>query len=102
VWVAVFDQFSVSEKSEVVEVKDVGPSLLCLGDLEVLARMHGDKNSDCGELSDGSLQLGGASFSDLGDDAQGDGFLLFLFWIVVDVRSKLSLYMEARLKVVVF
>ena len=28
---------SVPEKSEVAEAKDVGPSLLCLGDLEVLA-----------------------------------------------------------------
>ena len=86
-----FDQFSVLEKSEVAEAKDVGPSLLCLGDLEVLARSHGEENCDCGELSDGSLQLGGASFSDLGDDAHGDGFLLFLFRVVIDVQSKLSL-----------
>ena len=68
-WVTVFNQFSVLEKSEVAEAKDVGPSLLCLGDLEVLARTHGKDNCDCGELSDGSLQLGGASFSDLGNDA---------------------------------
>jgi hypothetical protein len=34
---------------------------------------------------------GGASFSNLSNDEQGDGFLLFLFWVVVDVRLKLSL-----------
>ncbi len=72
-------------------MKDVGPLLLCLGDLEVLARMHGKENSNRGELSNGALQLSGASLSDFNNDAQGDGFLLFLFRIVVDVRSKLSL-----------
>ena len=91
-WVTVFDQFPVSEKSEVADAKDVGPSFLCLGeDLEVLARTHGKENSNCGELSDGTLQLGGASLSNFGNDAQGDCFLLFLFRIVIDVRSKLSL-----------
>ena len=91
VWVTVFDQFPISEKSEVADAKDVGPSFLCLGDLEVLARTHGKENSNCGELSDGTLQLSGASLSNFGNDTQGDGFLLFLFRIVVDVQSKLSL-----------
>ncbi len=90
-WVTVFDQFPVSKKSEVADAKNVGPSFLCLGDLEVLARTHGEENSNCGELSNGALQLGGVSLSGFVNDAQGDGFLLFLFRIVVDVRLKLSL-----------
>jgi hypothetical protein len=53
--VIVFNQFPVLEKSEVAEAKDVGPSLLCLGDLEVLTRSHCKENCDGGELSDGSL-----------------------------------------------
>ena len=86
-----FDQFPVPKESEVAEAEDVGSLLLGLDDLEVLARSHGEENCDCGELSDGSLQLGGASFSDIGNDAHGDGFLLFLFRVVIDVQSKLSL-----------
>jgi hypothetical protein len=36
VWVVVFDQFPVPEKSKVAEAEDVGLLLLGLGDLEVL------------------------------------------------------------------
>ncbi len=86
-----FDQFPVPEKPEVAEAKNVSLSLLGLGDLEVLARSHGEEDRQGGELSDGLLQFCAPSFADLCNNTHGDSFLLLLFWVVVGVQSVLSL-----------
>ncbi len=80
-----FDQFPVPEKPEVAEAKNVSPSLLGLGDLEVLAQLHGEEDRQGVELSDGSLQFCAPSFANLCDNTHGDGFLLLLFWVVVGI-----------------
>ena len=90
-WVVLFDQFPVPEESEVAEAEDVGSSLLSLGDLEVLTRLHGKEDCHGGELANGLLQFCALSFHNLGNNTHGDGFLLLLFWVVVGVRSILSL-----------
>ncbi len=90
-WVVVFDQFPVPEKFEVAEAEDVN-SLLCgLGDLEVLTRLHGKEDCHGGEMADVLLQFYALSFPNLCNNTNGDGFLLLLFRVVVDMRLILSL-----------
>ncbi len=90
-WVVVLNQFSVLEKPEVAKADDVGSLLLCLGDFEVFAWLHGKEDCHGGELSNGLLQFCDLLFCHLGNDAHGDGCLLLLFGVVVDVGLVLSL-----------
>ena len=90
-WVVVFDQFPVPEKSKVAEAEGVGLSLLGMGDLEVITRLHGEENCHGGELADGSLQLCALLFPSLDNNTHGDGFLLLLFRVIVGVQLILSL-----------
>ena len=90
-WVVVFDQFPVPEESDVVEAEDVGSSLLGLGNLEVLTRLHDKEDCHSSELVDGLLQFCALLFPNLGDNTHGDGLLLLLFRVVVGVQLVLSL-----------
>jgi len=59
-------------------------------DLDVLTQAHDKEESKSWELGDGTLQWHEIFFCDFSDDASGDYFLLFFFWVFIFVGSELA------------
>ena len=85
------DESTVFEEAEIPKTKDFGASFFLLRDFDVFARAHGEEEGKDGELRDRALLFRQVALGDLGDDADGDGLLLFFFWVFVFEGAELSL-----------
>ena len=89
-WVVVAEESTIFEESKVSDAEDFSSSFFVLLDLDILTQVHGKEDSKSCELGDGTLQWHEILFCDFGDDASGDCFLLFFFWVFIFVGSELA------------
>jgi len=89
-WVVVAEESTVFEELKVSDAEDFGSLFFVLLDLDVLTRAHGKEESESCELGDGTLQWCEILLCDFSDDASGDCFLLFFFWVFIFVGSELA------------
>ncbi len=82
---------SIFEESEILEAEDFGSLFSMLLNLDIFPHAHGKRECKDGELQDCTLELFQFLFSNFGNDACGDGFLLMFFWVSIFVGLELVL-----------
>jgi hypothetical protein len=80
--------FTTAEEAYTPEAEYVGPSFFSLGYLQVLTASAGEKEICNTELSDGTVCFCQLFLGKLGEDTDGQGFLLYWGGVSVSERSE--------------